>query len=66
MACPIHIWVPLMAAAVPAARVARTRLKIALEGRGRRTTDAPEAPPREVRRWAPIGSPSADEKAPSN
>lgn len=49
MACPVHIWAPLMGAAVPFARMARMRLQF---GFGRRR----EAPaPREMKRWAPVG-----------
>lgn len=58
MACPVHIWVPLMGAAVPVARAARTRLRLALDTR--RAARSPE-PPREVKRWAPVGAPPSEQ-----
>jgi len=62
MACPLHIWVPLMAAAAPAARVVRTRLRISLDARRARSDEArtPDGE-REVKRWAPVGSTTTDE-----
>ncbi|MGE3960582.1 MAG: hypothetical protein AB7F65_02740 [Dehalococcoidia bacterium] len=49
MGCPVHIWVPLMGAAAPFARVARDRI--------RAMTSKPAEPeaPREMKRWAPVG-----------
>lgn len=59
MACPVHIWVPLMAAAAPFAANARDRVRAALDrGRARRAL-APPAP-REVHRWAPVGPHAAE------
>lgn len=52
MSCPVHIWVPLMAAAAPVVRVAKDRVAAL---RYRAPSDAPPteaAPP--PRRWAPI------------
>ncbi len=55
MGCPVHIWVPLMAAAAPVVRVAKDRF-VALRYRG--PADPLEAAPVEAtppqRRWAPI------------
>ena len=50
--CPVHIWAPLMAAALPFSRALRDRVRTALS-----THRAPSTPaPREVRRWTPIGA----------
>lgn len=49
MGCPVHIWLPLMGAAAPFARVARERFKIRREIRA-----AEQAAPRETKRWAPV------------
>ncbi|MDA0815397.1 MAG: hypothetical protein O2924_02345 [Chloroflexi bacterium] len=57
MSCPIHIWVPLMAAAVPAARAVRTRLSIALDAR--REDRSAAAAPRVMKRWSPVGLPES-------
>ncbi|MCK9485718.1 MAG: hypothetical protein M0R73_03315 [Dehalococcoidia bacterium] len=56
MGCPIHIWVPLMGAAAPFARVAHHRVR-ALFGA---STAAEAEAPREMKRWAPVGQPPAD------
>jgi len=55
--CPIHIWVPLMAAAVPISRAIRDRVKFSLTSR--RTPPA-EAPAPELHRWAPVGQTPED------
>ena len=52
MGCPVHIWVPMMAAAAPFARTARDRVR----SLGRKSTAATEVAPRELKRWAPVGS----------
>lgn len=59
--CPIHIWVPLMAAAVPVSRAIRDRVKLTLAAR--RTPPA-DAPARELHRWAPVGA-KPEDSAPS-
>jgi hypothetical protein len=51
MGCPVHIWLPLMAAAAPAATAARHRLR-SLVSRG---SSEPETAP-ELKRWAPVGT----------
>ncbi len=55
MGCPIHIWVPLMGAAAPFARIAHNRVRAAFS----RSTPVEEQP-RELKRWAPVGQPPAD------
>jgi hypothetical protein len=55
MSCPVHIWVPVMAALVPVARVGRERVKAWT--RLRRASKR-EASPRPVQRFAPVGSTS--------
>jgi len=50
MGCPVHIWVPAMAALAPAARIARERLRLFRASRSPEAT----APAREIRRFAPI------------
>lgn len=52
MGCPVHIWVPAMAALAPAARIARDRLRLFRDSRS--STNTLSA--REIRRFAPIGS----------
>ncbi len=49
MGCPVHVWVPAMAALAPAARIARDRLRLF---RASRSNEA--APVREIKRFAPI------------
>lgn len=49
--CPVHIWAPMMAAALPFSRVIRDRVRAQFSRRS-----APlDAPPRELKRWAPVG-----------
>jgi hypothetical protein len=56
MGCPVHVWVPLMAAAAPVVRVAKDRIVAFRYRSSSRTTESPtlaesaSAP----RRWAPI------------
>jgi len=50
MGCPVHIWVPLMGAAAPFARVARDRMRSL-----RSAQPSAEEQPREMKRWAPVG-----------
>lgn len=59
MGCPVHIWVPMMAAAAPFARVARDKV--------RSLTSKPSIveTPREVHRWAPVGTATAAAEADS-
>lgn len=56
MGCPVHIWVPLMAAAAPVVRVAKDRI-VALRYRApsnRAERQTPPEPAPAPRRWAPI------------
>lgn len=59
MVCPIHIWVPLMGAAAPFARVARNRLRTMRASR-QLHGEAAEAP-REMKRWAPVSQQPAEQ-----
>lgn len=61
--CPVHIWAPLMAAALPFSRAVRDRVRAALVTRRARHEAAPT---REVQRWAPIapGAARAEDAAP--
>ena len=65
MGCPIHIWLPLMGAAAPFARVARDRFRAMRPGRPSRGlhTEAAKAP-REMKRWAPVGQQPAEQAEP--
>jgi hypothetical protein len=47
MGCPIHVWAPAMAAAIPLARYARDRF-LGVAPRPDRK------PVRELKRWAPV------------
>jgi hypothetical protein len=59
MGCPVHIWLPLMGAAVPVARVVRDRVK-SVRPRARR--EEPTAPARAVTKWPALaGQPVDDE-----
>lgn len=49
--CPVHIWAPMMAAALPFTRVIRDRVREQFTSR----SSASDAPPRELHRWAPVG-----------
>ncbi|MCA9848609.1 MAG: hypothetical protein KC461_00490 [Dehalococcoidia bacterium] len=55
MGCPVHIWVPLMGAAAPFARVARDRVRGMMPSK-----PAAEEKPREMKRWAPVGQPPVE------
>lgn len=58
MPCPIHLWVPLAAAAVPVARVLRnhlTGMDFGSPSRDKKRTRKNARPAREVKRWAPVG-----------
>jgi hypothetical protein len=57
MGCPVHIWLPAMAALAPVARVARDRV------RAFRSVSTPEQPARVVRRFAPVGAVAASRPA---
>jgi len=57
MGCPIHIWLPLMGAAAPFARVARDRFRAM---RPSRRLHAEAEAPREIKRWAPVGQQPAE------
>jgi len=50
--CPVHIWAPLMAAALPFSRAIRDRVRALFASRRSEPLDAP---PRELHRWAPVG-----------
>ena len=67
MPCPVHIWAPMMAAAVPFTRVARDRVGATRDRLLRRRPPA-ERPPRELKRWAPIAPgaarPAEEQSAP--
>ncbi len=51
MGCPVHIWLPAMAALAPFARVARDRVRSI-----RVRPASPVARTRVVQRFAPIGA----------
>ncbi len=53
--CPVHIWAPMMAAALPFSRVVRDSIRSKLT-RSSRTPAALDAPARELHRWAPVGA----------
>ena len=56
--CPVHIWAPLMAAALPFSRAIRDRVRSAVTRPSRTSrTSTPAAAP-EIRRWAPVGAKS--------
>ena len=59
MGCPVHIWVPLMAAAAPFGVVVRARTRDLLNKyRRNAANDLPETP---VKRWAPVSASPDDE-----
>ena len=55
--CPVHIWAPLMAAALPFSRALRDRVRAALSTHRAASTLAPRA----VQRRAPVGQGAACE-----
>ncbi len=57
MGCPIHIWVPVMAAMAPAATIARHRLNALIPRR--REPENPAHRIEEMRRWSPVSEPSS-------
>ena len=59
--CPVHIWVPMMAAAAPFARSARDLVRARLPRSNSKAAD--ESAPREMHRWAPVGSSGAASEA---
>ncbi|MSQ42444.1 MAG: hypothetical protein EXR65_05350 [Dehalococcoidia bacterium] len=58
MACPVHIWVPLLAVAAPFIRGARDRFVATRDRLLHRDATAPQ-PPRPMQRWAPIAPAAA-------
>jgi hypothetical protein len=56
MGCPVHVWVPLMAAAAPVVRVAKDRVVALRYRRAQPPTnlDASPEPAPTLHRWAPI------------
>ena len=53
--CPVHIWAPMMAAALPFSRVIRDNVRAKLTRSSRRPAAPLDAPGRELHRWAPVG-----------
>ncbi|MBT5775564.1 MAG: hypothetical protein HOH95_14450 [Dehalococcoidia bacterium] len=53
MGCPVHIWVPMMAAIAPAATVARHRLYSLIPRR--REPENPANHIEDMPRWAAVG-----------
>lgn len=51
--CPVHIWGPLMIAAVPFSRHARDAVRLKVNTLLHRTPAEPAAP-RELKHWAPV------------
>jgi hypothetical protein len=58
--CPVHIWAPLMAAALPFSRVIRDNVRAKLTRSSRRTEAPLDARARELHRWAPVGQTTED------
>jgi len=61
MGCPVHIWVPMMAAVAPAATVARHKLRSVLPGRKPDSNPADHID--EMRRWTAAAAPTSDQAA---
>ena len=59
MGCPVHIWVPLMAAAAPFGVVIRARTQDLLN-KYRKTAES-DLPVIPVKRWAPVSASTDDE-----
>ena len=57
MSCPVHIWVPMMAALAPAATVARHRLNALIPRR--REPENPANHIEEMPRWSAISEPAS-------
>ena len=56
MSCPVHIWAPLMGAAVPVARVVRDRVR---QARIRIRPERDKAPTPTIKRWPAVGAAQA-------
>lgn len=54
MGCPVHIWLPAIAAMAPFARVTRDRVR----SMWNRTSSEPRTRTRIVQRFAPVGAAS--------
>jgi hypothetical protein len=57
MGCPVHIWVPMMAALAPVATVARDRVRSVLPGH--KPDENPADHIEEMQRWTPVASGAA-------
>jgi hypothetical protein len=62
MGCPVHVWVPLMAAAAPFARIARDRF-LASTPRFRPPSRTSGGNVRTVQRFAPVAQLTTTEPA---
>ncbi len=57
MSCPVHIWLPAMAAMAPFARVARDRIHaMGIPTFSTRRRQAPDRTVKAVQRFAPVGA----------
>ena len=69
MPCPIYVWAPLAAAAVPVARALRhhfTGMDFGPTGRDKKRDRKGTRPEREMKRWAPVGAPDASSSDPES
>jgi hypothetical protein len=57
MGCPVHIWVPMMAALTPAATLARHRIAALMPRR--QPSENPADHIDEMPRWSAVGSKAA-------
>jgi hypothetical protein len=57
MGCPVHIWVPMMAALAPGATAARHRLNALIPRR--REPENPAHRIEDMRRWSAVGEPAS-------
>jgi hypothetical protein len=57
MGCPVHIWVPMMAALAPAATLARHRIAALMPRRS--ALENPAEHIDEMPRWSAVGSKAA-------
>ena len=58
MGCPIHIWVPLMAAATPFAAAIRTRVRNVIDSKRAEQNVAVTEP--DLKRWEPVAKINED------
>lgn len=61
MGCPVHIWVPMMAAVAPAATMARHKLRAVLPSK--KPAENPADHLEDMSRWSPVTTSTPTDQA---